>query len=138
MTVYVGTPIGATGIVRLPVCYTGWHATLMRAALLSADALTGAFGGLLVGLLISLVTGPEVVTKIVGAAVGGAAGAFAGAVIATVFLNMSMCPCPPGATGFCIMFIVYVVPGSLIVVPIWPFFGPAPGFCPTLVPPGCP
>jgi hypothetical protein len=137
MTVYIGTLAGTT-FVRWPICFTGIEAALARSLLVTIEIFGSAAVGAVVGVLISLIAGPEVLPQLLGLAVGAVAGAIAGGIIAVAIIVKGMCTCPPGTDGFCIALIFFRVPGTTVVLPIWPFAVPDPASCATLVPPGCP
>ena len=139
MSVYVGTPTGTAGVVDLPICFTGWHASIMYNFVVNIEALAGAVVGVAVSMIAMLVmAGPEFVLfppVAIGAAI---LGAILGGVFGVLVLNRSACTCPAGAYGFCVCLMLLIVPGTSVAIPLWPFFKPCPGSCAVLVPPGCP
>src|SRR5882672_6828316 len=100
MAIYVGGLSGTTGFVRLPMCFTGLDAMLMRNLIAHAEILgNGAMGGA-VGLIMSLIAGPEGAPQIAGTIVGAIVGAICGGVLTLIVLLKGACTCPPGADGF--------------------------------------
>jgi hypothetical protein len=138
MAVYRGALPAGAGVQFVTMCFTGWEAMLFR--WLIREAQVG--GSVLVwgaaGFVASFIFGPEVLPQIVGVAAGATAGAIGGTALSIWTLAASGCACPPGSDGFCVAAVLFVVPGTPVVMPVYPFFLPDRGGCTTVMPPGCP
>ena len=138
MGIYVGPVPPGPGIVNIKMCFTGLAATVMKNVIAQVAGVSTALIGAAIGFVVSIFLGPEVIPQIAGIFVGAAAGAVAGGLLTAFILARGACPCPPGASGFCIVLVFYVVPGTSVWIPIWPFAFPDPGACATVMPAGCP
>ena len=134
MGVYAGAIPPVAGVVIQPVCFTAGTARLVRAALtLGAGVLGGIVGGLIGVALSTPIEGGPPVSAIIGAVIGaGVSVIYIRRVIA-----LGACPCPPGATGFCIgVTYLRLPPAPPIPIGLIPVPAP-PGSC-VVIPPGCP
>jgi len=138
MGVYRGALPPGGGVQFMTVCFTGLDATIFRGLIVQ----TQVFGSILVcaaaGLVGSFIFGPEVLPQIAGAVVGAIAGAIGGTALAIWTIAASGCACPAGANGFCVAVVLFVVPGTPVVTPVYPFILPDSAGCATVMPAGCP
>jgi len=138
MSVHRGALPAGAGIQFMTVCFTGWDAILFR--WLVGEVQIG--GSILVcgaaGFVASFIFGPEVLPQIMGVGIGVIAGAIGGTALSIWTLATSGCACPPGTDGFCIAVVLFVVPGTPVVMPVYPFILPDRGGCTTVMPAGCP
>ena len=142
MAVYVRLPPFPTGFVTWPVCFTGPDVLLFGALLLALETVLGGFFFGVIGVIVSLIFGPEVVPQLIGGGVGIVVGLVVGAIYGAVLVTKGSCTCPAGRSGFCVCFLLLVLPSASNPILLPPFFIPCPGQCAPppagLMPAGCP
>lgn len=133
-----------TGLFWRTICFTRWHAGVIRAWLLGYGALVGAALGFITGLFFSFLgvasTAELPPATILSLAIGAALtvlltkiGAGIGGITGAIIAYEASCP----TCGICIEFPFHQVLGHMLPMP--PFIPlPRTADCTVLIPPGCP